>query len=93
MQLAGIGNLLPKTICTTALAFLTVIACATSTSAQSATNKADLISAFATLASAQSAKAQSADAKKKQKDEKSAPKPSAAAMSASIAGLRNRSGH
>ena len=27
---AGIGNLLPKKTCTTALAFLTVIACATS---------------------------------------------------------------
>ena len=31
----GIGNLLPKKMCTTALAFVTVIACATSASAQS----------------------------------------------------------
>ena len=53
---AGIGNLLPKKICTTALAFVTVIACATSASAQSVPNKADLISASATLSSAQSAK-------------------------------------
>src|SRR5512132_3138030 len=34
----GIGNSLPKKICTTALAFVTVIACATSASAQSAPN-------------------------------------------------------
>jgi hypothetical protein len=32
---AGIGNLLPKKICTTALAFVTIIACARSVSAQS----------------------------------------------------------
>jgi hypothetical protein len=41
---AGIG----ETICTTALAFLTVIACATSASAQSATNNSDSTSATAT---------------------------------------------
>ena len=35
---AGIGNLLPKGTCTTALAFVTVIAWATSASAQSASN-------------------------------------------------------
>ena len=34
---AGIGNLLPKKICTTALAFVAVIACATSAPAQSPT--------------------------------------------------------
>ena len=79
---AGIGNLLPKKICTTALAFVTVIACATSASAQSVPNKADLISAFETLSSAQSAKAQSADAKKNKKTKKPAPKPSAAAIPA-----------
>ena len=37
---AGIGNLLPKKICTTALAFVTVIAWASSASAQSVANKA-----------------------------------------------------
>jgi hypothetical protein len=42
---SGIGNLLPKKICTTALAFVTVIACATSASAQLVPNKADSISA------------------------------------------------
>lgn len=77
---AGIGNVLPKKICTTALASVTVIACATSASAQSAPNKANSISASATLSSAQSAKAGSADAKKKKKP---APNPSAAAMPAS----------
>ena len=83
---AGIG----KTICTTALAFLTVIACATSASAQSATNNSNSTSATATLYSAQSAKARSADAKKKQKtapkpdpNASAAANPSAAAMSAS----------
>ena len=83
VQIAVQANLLPKKICTTALAFVTVIACATSASAQSVPNKADLISAPATLSSAQSAKAHSADAKKKKKP---APKPdlnpSAAARSA-----------
>ena len=79
----GIGNLLPKKICTTALAFVTVIACATSASAQSVPNKADSISASATLSSAQSAKAHSADAKKKKKPApKPDPNPSAAAISA-----------
>ena len=84
---AGIGNLLPKKICTTALAFVTVIACATSASAQSVPNKADLISASATLSSAPSAKAQSADAKKRKKlaakpAATPGPAPSAAAMGA-----------
>ena len=46
--------LLPKKICTMALAFVTVIACATSASAQSVPNKADSISAAATPSSAQS---------------------------------------
>ena len=79
----GIGNLLPKKICTTALAFVTVIACATSASAQSVPDKADSISASATLSSAQSAKAHTADAKKKKKPApKPDPNPSAAAMSA-----------
>ena len=41
--------LLPKKICTAALAFVTVIACATSASAQSEPNKADLISASASV--------------------------------------------
>ena len=63
---------LPKTICTTALALLTVIACATSASAQSAP-----IGGSATLSPAQPAKAQSADAKKKKKQV--TPAPSAAA--------------
>ncbi len=73
---------LPRKICTTVLAFVTVIACATSASAQSVPNKADSVSAFATLASAQSAKAHSADAKKNKKTKKPAPKPSAAATPA-----------
>ena len=42
---SGIGNLLPKKICTTALAFVTVIACAGSAAAQTVPNKADSISA------------------------------------------------
>jgi hypothetical protein len=71
--------LLPKKICTTALAFVTVVACATSASAQSAPNWADSISASATPSSAQAAKAHSADAKKKKKP---APNPSAAAIPA-----------
>ena len=70
----GIGSLLPKKIRTTALAFVTVMACATSASAQSAPNKADSISAAATPSSAQAAMAQSTDAKKKKKP---APKPAA----------------
>ena len=75
--------LLPRKICTTALAFVTVIACATSASAQSVPNKAHSISASATLSSAPSAKAHSADAKKKKKPApKPDPKPSAAAMPA-----------
>ena len=79
LPLAGIGNLLPKKICATALAFVTVIACTTSASAQSVPNKADSISASATLSSAQSAKTHSADARKKKKP---APKPSAASTPA-----------
>ena len=79
----GIGNLLPKKMCTTALAFVTVIACATSASAQSVPDKPDSISASATLSSAQSAKAHTADAKKKKKPApKPDPNPSAAARSA-----------
>ncbi len=71
---------LSKKICTMALAFVTVIACATSASAQSAPNKADSISASATPASEQSAKAHSADAKKKKKPGPTPdPGPSAAA--------------
>ena len=81
---AGIGSLVSKKICTTALAFVTAIACATSASAQSVPNKADSISASATLSYAQSAKAQSADAKKKKKPApKPAANPSAVAMPAS----------
>ena len=79
LPLAGIGNLLPKKICATALAFVTVIACTTSASAQSVPNKADSISASATLSSAQSAKTHSADARKKKKP---APKPSGATIPA-----------
>ena len=74
---------LPKKICTTALAFVTVIAFATSSSAQSAPETTNSKGAFATPSSAQSAKAKSADAKKKKKP---APTPgldrSAAARSA-----------
>jgi hypothetical protein len=58
---------LPTKICTTVLAFVTVIAFATSSAAQSAPQKADSISTFATPSSAQSVKAHSADAKKKKK--------------------------
>ena len=58
---------LPKKICTTALAFLTVIAFATSSSGQSTPKEADSISAFATLSSGQSAKAHSTETKKKKK--------------------------
>ena len=80
---AGIGNFLPKKICTTALAFVTVIACATSASTQSVPNWADAISASATLSSAPSAKVHSADAKKKKKPApKPDPNPSAAATPA-----------
>jgi hypothetical protein len=43
----GIGNSLPKKICITALAFVTVIACATSASAQSVPDRADSIGASA----------------------------------------------
>ena len=74
---AGIGNLLPKKICTTALAFVTFIACATSASAQLVDTHS--ISASAPLSSAPSAKDHSADARKKKKP---APKPSAAATPA-----------
>lgn len=75
----GEPMLFPKKICTTVLAFVTVIACATSASAQSVPNKTDSISA-----SEQSAMAHSADAKKKKKlAPKSDLNPSAAAMSAS----------
>ena len=38
---SGIGNLLPKKICTAATAFGTVIACAGSAAAQTVPNKAD----------------------------------------------------
>jgi hypothetical protein len=87
---SGIGNLLPKKICTTALAFVTVIACATSASAQSEPNKADSISASATRSSGQSAKAHSADAKKKKKlAPKPDPNPSAAAKPASSSASAN----
>jgi hypothetical protein len=67
LPLAGMGNFLPKKICTTALAFVTFVACATSASAQSVSNEADSKSA-----SAQSAKAHTAEAKK---NKKPAPKP------------------
>ena len=69
--------LFPKKICTTALAFVTVIACATSASAQLVDTHS--IGASAPLSSALSAKDHSADARKKKKP---APKPSAAAMPA-----------
>ena len=53
---AGIGKLLTKKICTTALAFVTVIACATSASAQSVTApKPDLDPSAAVSSSALSA--------------------------------------
>ena len=82
--------LLSKKICTTALAFVTVIACATSASAQSEPNKADSISASATPSSAQSAKAHSADAKNKKKPApKPDPNPSAAAKPASSSASAN----
>ncbi|MGA8650462.1 MAG: hypothetical protein WB677_07550, partial [Xanthobacteraceae bacterium] len=87
---AGIGYLLPKQICTTALALLTVVAYATSVSAQSEPHKADSISASVTLSSAQSAKAHSADAKKKKKlAPKPDPNPSAAAKPASSSASAN----
>ena len=69
--------LLAKKTCTTALAFVTVIACATSASAQLMDTHS--ISASARLSSAPSAKDHSADARKKKKP---APNPSAAAMPA-----------
>jgi hypothetical protein len=71
--------LLPKKICTMALAVVTVVAYALSASAQAVPNKADSIGASATSSSAQSAKAHNADAKKQKKP---APKPSAAAIPA-----------
>ena len=47
----GIGNLSPKKICTTALAFVTVIACATSASAQSVPSASPTTSFAAALQS------------------------------------------
>src|SRR5271168_3017180 len=70
---AGVGNSSPKKICTTAFAFVTVIACATSAFAQSVPNKADSMSASAPLSSAPSAKAHSVDAKKKKQSPAAAP--------------------
>lgn len=67
VPLVDIGNLLFKKTCTTVLAFVTVIACATSASAQLVPSKADLNSASAPLSSAPSAKAHSAATKKKKK--------------------------
>ncbi len=77
---AGVGNLLIKKICTTVLAFLTVAACATSASAQSAPKWANSITGSATPSSVQSAKSHKSHANNKKK--KSAPKPSAAAIPA-----------
>lgn len=68
----------PKKICTAALAFVTVIACATSASAQSEPNKADSISASATQAN-----------KKKKPAPKPDPNPSAAAKPASSSASAN----
>ena len=83
----GIASLSPKKICTTALALLTVLACATSAFAQSAPNSSDSTGASATTSSAQTAKAQSADAKKKQKPApKPDPAPSAATNPSAAAG-------
>ncbi len=75
---AGIDNLSTKKICTTALAFVTVIASAMSASAQLVSNKVDSISASATTSSAPSAKAHSADAKKKKSSAAAIPAPSQA---------------
>ena len=58
---------LPKRICTTALAFASVIAFATSSSAQSTPTKSDSIITFVTPSSAQSAKTHNAVAKKNKK--------------------------
>ena len=71
----------------TALAFVAVIACATSAPAQFAPNSSNSTSAAATPSSAQPAKAQSADAKKKQKPApKPDPAPSAATNPSAAAG-------
>jgi len=74
---------LPRNICTTAMAFVTVFGLATPSSAQPAPKNADPPIAFAAPPSAQSANAQIVDVKKKKK---SAPTPrpdrSAAAMAA-----------
>ena len=78
----------PKKICTTALAFVTVIACATSASAQSEPNKADSISASATRPLG-SRRRPIGRRQKKKPAPKPDPNPSAAAKPASSSASAN----